>query len=121
MHRGNRSAHPPIAFVGYDAERTGLDHPKVDPRDTNVSSEKDLTQNTAGGIGQDRYIFGIRDAKFFMEELAHLPAPQMDSRSDDMAGVLTAQLDDIFTKVGLNGAQASRFKFVVEIDFLRHH
>ena len=56
-----------------------------------------------------------------MKKLTHLPAPEVNSGSDDMAGALTAQLDDIFTKVGLNGAQASRFKLMVQIDFLGHH
>ena len=43
MYRGNRRAHAPIAFVGNDTQRTGLDHAKIDPRDANVRSEEDLT------------------------------------------------------------------------------
>ena len=87
------------------AERAGIRHAEIGSRDADICCKKHLAQDPPGGCNHLRDILGIGDAKFLMEELAHLTPGEVDGRSEDVAGPFAAQLDDVLAQVRFNGLQ----------------
>ena len=66
-------------------------------------------------------LIGGFGTKFFLEEIADLPARQVHGGKDEMEGGFFAKLNDIFAEIRLEDAEAMLLEGVVEMDLLAGH
>ncbi len=82
----------------------------------------------AGGVSQlDRIVGDVRRAgravlpHLAQEDLANLGAVAVDSRNQNVAGTVVAELNDQLRQVSLPSRDAFGLERLVEVCFLRHH
>src|SRR5215212_5785829 len=76
--------HAPIAFVGHEANPACFSYTEIYAADAYICCKEDIAQNFACGVGERGNVFGIWNAKFFMEEFPNIVATQMHRGCDDM-------------------------------------
>ena len=111
-----------IAFVGAHHKHPLLGHGKVDPRDRGIGTQEMLPQVFAGCVGEVLRVTVTRlGAHLLLKQLPHFLFFQMNRRQDDVAGGLTAQLDDPLTQIGVDHFDAMLFEVGVESALFGEH
>ncbi len=111
-----------VALVLDDADRPGLGHAEVDPRDADVRAREHLAQAAcARGPPAPRGRSAAPSRSRPSKHLAHLLLVEVHRRGDDVARVLAGQLQDPLAEVGLDHPQPRLLDRLVELDLLRGH
>ena len=118
---GKRAGEAAVALILDQHERAGFSDREIDAGHAHFGAQENRAQPFAGG-GREQFRFGrVRDTELLGEELADILARKMNRRCDDMGRRFVAELNDIFTEVGLDRLDAGRRQRGIELDFLGGH
>ncbi len=114
-----------VALVGDNDARAGFGDEEVGARDPDIGGQELRPQQCARFVAQCPRLgedpLGIEGAVAVAEGGGDLILDEMHRRRDQMARRLPAQLDDVFTKIGLDRGDAVVLEEVVEPDLLGDH
>ena len=115
--------HVGVALVGADHDVTRGRDTEVTTRHTGVGRQEFVPQTQTGTVGQvgGVVVAFLRGDTFLLEQLTHIVVVQVDGGHHDMTRLLTLQLDDTLTQVGLHHLDATGLQIRVHLTFLGQH
>ncbi len=117
--RGRRKAG--VALVLDDDERARVGDAEVAARHPHVGLDELFAEVAPGDGGQRPVLGGVRFAKLFGEQPAHVLGRQMQGRRDDVRRALAGQLHQVFAQVGLQRPNPHRGEGVVQLHLFADH
>ena len=115
-------AHAAVAFVLNQAQRAGFGHHEIHAGKADIGVGKLASQDTSADLDQGVDIFGVADTRHLSgKEFSDFLFGLVNRRHDDVGGLLTCELHDVLTHIGLERFDARRFHGVVELDLFAHH
>ena len=122
MHVRHRRAHAAVAFVLDQAQATGFGDGEVHAGEADVGIHEFFAQHITSDLDQRIDILGVGHARHLLcEQFGDVLLGLVDRRHDDVRGLLTGQLDDVFAHVRLQRFDAGGVHGVVQLDFLADH
>ena len=104
-------AHAAVAFGFDDGDGAGFGDQEIRAADRGGNAEKFLAQIGAGRSGQGLRIVGeILEAHAAREDFADLAAIDMQRGNHDVRGLIVAELQDQFGKIGFNSVRCRRLR-----------
>ncbi len=104
MHLRHGGAHPAVAFIFNQAQRSGFRHRKIDTAQSDIGLIELLAQRFAGDGGKFSDIFGIGcSGNIFMKDIRNLLLIFVNGGDNDMGRCFVVQLNDKFAQVCFKG------------------